>query len=123
VNTRIEYLYRDASNYKQFVSVVLSGEITAEEIRHIADCLDSGEFFVPAQVGLEELQSRMPSFPDPDVDHVWHELDVQSGITLTEDAPTIDLDVHRFAGMFTGQWDLAAGMKRLGLPPPWIDCE
>jgi hypothetical protein len=122
MNTRIEYLYRDAANYKQFASVVLSGEITAEEIAHIAGCLDSGEYFIPAQVGLEELQRRMPSFPDPDADHVWHELDV-AGITLTEDPPTTDLDVHRFARMFTGQWEIDAAMKRLGLPPPKIDCD
>lgn len=123
MNTRIEYLYRDASNYKQFASVVLRGEITANEIHHIASCLDSGEYFIPAQVGLEELQRGMPSFPDPDTDHVWHELDTKTGISLTEDEPTLDLDVHRCASMFTTRWDVEAAMKRLGMPPPWIDRE
>lgn len=123
MNTRIEYFYGDAANYKQFASVILPGEITGEEIRHIAPCLDCGEYFIPAQVGLEELQRRTASFPDKDVDHVWHELDTTTGITLTDAAPTTDLDVHRFAGMFTRQWDIAAAMKRLGLPMPWIDRE
>jgi hypothetical protein len=59
----------------------------------------------------------MPSFPDRDSDHVWHELDVQSGISLTADPPTAELDAHTFALMFTGQWDIEAAMKRLGLPP------
>jgi len=110
VNTGIEYWYRDAANYKQFETVILPGEITPEEIGHIACCPDSGEYFIPAQVGLEELQRRMRSFPDPEADHVWHELD--------EDAPTTELDVHGLANQFTGQWDINAAMKRMGMPPP-----
>ncbi|MGA3028249.1 MAG: hypothetical protein ABSF98_26165 [Bryobacteraceae bacterium] len=116
MNTRIEYLYRDAGNFKQFASVVLEGEITTRDREAIAAALDSGEYFIPSQVGLGDLQAP---FPDPDLDHVWHELDVKSGITLTADAATCNMDVHRFASMFTGQWDVTVAMKRLGLPPPF----
>lgn len=118
MNTRIKYLYRDAGNYKQFGSVVLSGAITPQEVQTIRTGLESGEYFIPSQVGLADLQPNMPSFPDRDSDHVWHELDPQSGISLTGDPPTADLDVHVFAAMFTGPWNTEAAMKRLGLPFP-----
>jgi hypothetical protein len=116
MNTRVEYVYRDADNYKQFASVVLMGEITPEERARIAAGLDGSECFIPSQVGLEDLQPRMPFFPNPDSDHVWHELDTSLGITLVDYPPTEDLDVHVFASKFTGEWDIPAAMKRLGLP-------
>ena len=116
MNTRVEYLYRDADNYKQFASVVLSGEITPEERARIATALDNGEYFIPSQVGLEDLQTRMPFFPNPDSDHVWHELDANLGITLVDYPPTGDAGIHEFASKFTGEWDIPAAMKRLGLP-------
>jgi hypothetical protein len=117
VNTRVEYRYRDAANYKQFASVVLGGEITPEERQRIRAALDGGEYFIPSEVGLTDLQPRMPAFPDPEIDHVWHELDVADGITLTDDPPTHELAIHEFAAGFTGRWDVAAAMRRLGLPP------
>ncbi|MGA2186362.1 MAG: hypothetical protein ABSH47_25380 [Bryobacteraceae bacterium] len=118
MNTRIRYLYRDAGNYKQFASVVLGGAITLQEAETITAGLESGEYFIPSQVGLPDLQPNMPSFPDHDADHVWHELDVHSGISLTADPATADLDIHAFAAMFTGRWDITEAMKRLGLPYP-----
>jgi hypothetical protein len=116
MNTRIEYLYRDAGNYKQFGSVVLRGAITPQEIGTIKAGLESGEYFIPNQVGLPDLQPNMPGFPDRDADHVWHELDAQWGISLTADPPTSELDVHAFALMFAGRWDIVGAMKRLKLP-------
>jgi hypothetical protein len=112
---RIEYLYRDAANYKQFASVVLVGAITSQELHTIAAALDSGLYFIPSQVGLPDLQSAMSGFPDPESDHVWHELDVQEGISLTTDPATETIDVHAVAGMFTGHWDIRAAMQRLGM--------
>jgi hypothetical protein len=116
MNTRIEYLYRDADNYKQFGSVVLRGEITSQERERIKASLDSGEYFIPSQVGLPDLQPKMISFPDRDADHVWHELDVESDISFTTEPPTAHLDVHAFVTMFNGDWDVDAAMKRLNLP-------
>lgn len=116
MNTRVEYLYRDADNYKQFAWVVLGGEITPEERAHITAALNDGEFFIPSQVGLEDLQPHMPLFPNPESDHVWHELDTDLGITLVDYPPTQNLDVHEFTSKFTGEWNIPAAMKRLGLP-------
>lgn len=51
-NTRISYLYRDASNYKQHNEVVVPGTFTQEQIEAIIGCLDAGEYFIPVQVGF-----------------------------------------------------------------------
>jgi hypothetical protein len=42
-NTRIDYMYRDGSNYKTYLYAIFPGEITDEEKRQIAEHLDEGE--------------------------------------------------------------------------------
>ena len=54
MNTKITYLYRDASNYKVWNEQVLKGTITDDQIRIICGCLLDGEFFIPFKVGLPE---------------------------------------------------------------------
>jgi len=54
LNTKIEYLYRDASNYKVYNECVVKGIVTAEQRKEIVDCLNEGEYFIPSQVGLPE---------------------------------------------------------------------
>jgi len=74
MNTLLEYLYRDASNYKQFGSVVLQGSISVKDIRPL---LIDGEYFIPSQVGLPDLQHKFKEqefeYPTGD-DHAWHEI-------------------------------------------------
>ena len=43
MNTKIKYMYRDADNYKDFTTVVVSGKITKEQIERIMDKLEDGE--------------------------------------------------------------------------------
>ena len=77
-NTRIEYTYRDASNYKASKKLVLMGPLSDNEIAEIQAELDEGAWFVPGQVGLEDLQDSFTgclSWWDPEQDHVWHELE------------------------------------------------
>lgn len=70
MNTKIEYLYRDADNYKVWSVCVISGELTKEQRQTIHDCLDMGEFFIPGAVGLPENR-----FPDiTEADHCWFEM-------------------------------------------------
>ena len=52
-NTKVEYMYRDGSNYKIRQSVVLRGTLTKKEIDQIFSKLD-GIWFIPRQVGLPE---------------------------------------------------------------------
>jgi len=112
MNTKFEYLYRDASNYKQFASVVFAGEITDEERDLLLDNLEDGENFIPSDVGLEDLQPRMVSYPSTD-DHVWHEIEI---ITLVDDEPTQPLNIHEFVEKFKDvEWDVVKAAEKHGI--------
>ena len=70
MNTRVEYLYRDADNYKVYNVCVISGMLTQEQRQAICGCLDMGEFFIPSAVGLPENR-----FSDiTEADHCWFEM-------------------------------------------------
>lgn len=117
MNTQISYLYRDASNYKQHNKVTLAGEITDAEKRLILGKLEEGEYFIPSQVGLDDLQPRMIGFPDAQDDHVWHELR-EDDFELVDGGPTVgvEMDIHQFAKKFDGiEWDVCGACDRLGL--------
>ena len=84
-NIRFAYMYRDASNYKQYGEVIFSNEThpLVEEIeKQIRSFLNDGEFFIARQVHLEER------FFDTlyDDDHPWHEF---VRVEATDD-PTFD---------------------------------
>ena len=87
VSTKVTYLYRDGSNYKQWNEVIVSGALDPDAIAH---CLREGDFFIPQAVGLPALQNRFATqgydFPTED-DHVWHEIDA---IEPTLEPPTLD---------------------------------
>ncbi len=110
MNTRIIYLYRDASNYKQLKEIVVEGTITIDDI---SDCLSEGEFFIPFDVGLEELQTRFGEV-DMDVDHIWHEMDV---LTPTIKAPTIEVTAVQLMKLFLkakeNGWNEGSAIARL----------
>jgi len=47
LNTKLTYLYRDGSNYKQWDDVVLAGAVDPEMIRRH---LWEGDFFIPRRL-------------------------------------------------------------------------
>lgn len=96
MNTKVSYMYRDASNYKEGHSEIFTGEITPEQEQLIRDNLYDGDGFIPQQVGLEALQIRMMSFPSED-DHCWHEL---VEFTLTKQTSTRGKKISEFANRF-----------------------
>jgi hypothetical protein len=69
-----DYLYRDASNYKAWGSLLLEGGATKEDIGVLRTRLDSGEFFIAEQVGVPALYAELWKLSDgpSDDDHVWH---------------------------------------------------
>ena len=67
VNTSFEYLYRDAANYKVFETVVFCGAL---RMKDLTPFLHEGEFFIPTQVGLTDLQPSVKT----EFDHGWHEI-------------------------------------------------
>ena len=58
----MEYLYRDADNYKAFGKILLSGNVTESYVAEIKSFLDFGEIFVAEQVGIPALYSQLWEF-------------------------------------------------------------
>lgn len=102
-NTRISYLYRDASNYKQHNEVVVPGIFTPEQIEAIIGCLDAGEYFIPVQVGFPE--ERFEDITEDD--HCWFELS-RYGFEETDAEASIDMAPDEVVAKFLeakGNWD------------------
>ncbi len=102
MNTRISYLYRDASNYKMPNEAVVAGSITECQIDLIIDSLDEGEYFIPRMVGLPE--KRFGEFTEDD--HCWFELR-REGFKATTEEPNVDMTADELAGKFfaaKGNW-------------------
>ena len=75
--TRIHYMYRDASNWKFWGSVVVDGELNFERLQPY---LFDKEFFVPHRVGLDHLLEQ----PMNEDDHYLH--------TFVEFEPVLGLE-------------------------------
>jgi hypothetical protein len=82
VYTRVNYLYRDADNYKQFGSALLYGTISDEQKCIIAATLDDGDgHFIPDQIGWEHPGRNMSTWPSSS-DHCWAEIDMEDATTF-----------------------------------------
>jgi len=85
-NTRLNYLYRDARNFKLFGSVVFSNptKLSIEEIKHkIESRLIDGMYFDPDEWGVPRLHAE--DF-DEELDHGWCEFD---GVEETTEKTTL----------------------------------
>ncbi len=113
MNTQIHYLYRDASNYKAHHEIIVHGKITFADI---TPHLESGEFFIPSQVGLPDLQSQLGKPTDDD--HAWHHLTPDDFIP-TSAPPTVKLTAcglrNRFRRAHAAGWDISTAMARNGI--------
>ena len=98
MNTRINYLYRDASNYKQFGEVVVEGPM---ERNQLGPLLKDQEFFIPSRVGMADLQPDMRT----EDDHIWHEIE---SLAQTSESPSLDITaeqlLQRFKYMSKNRW-------------------
>lgn len=95
MNTKIDYLYRDASNYKVWNSCVISGELSSSNIDEIMETLVDGENFIPRLVGMPE--TRFDSWTEDDTD--WFEL-YRSSFEPTNQPPTIDVSSDELVARF-----------------------
>lgn len=102
-NTKINYLYRDADNYKMHNEVVVKGKFTPEMQDTIKDALECGEYFIPSQVGLPE--KRFDNCTD--ADHCFFELDVDNDFVVTDEEPTVELTAEELTNAFANvaYWD------------------
>ncbi len=99
-NTRVEYLYRDASNYKKHNEVVVSGACSKEDIDYVMGEVTD---FIPEQLGLPLLR------PDDNItedDHCYAEL---ISIEETDEPATISMTWEELLSAFKeaidGGWD------------------
>ncbi len=106
MNTQINYLYRDASNYKKHQSVVVEGTFTDEQMKAIDKSLSEGLYFIPRQVGLPE--ERFDEVTEDD--HCWFEISIED-FKQTSNEPTELItakDVYEgFARAGKEGWDVA----------------
>lgn len=106
-NTSISYQYRDADNYKTSREVVLAGTLTDEQIEAILARRSDGQFFIPSQVELEDLQETLQAYDTTpsEADHAWHELE-REDFAATDADPTTSLTVAELAANFAAvEWD------------------
>lgn len=116
MNTKILYLYRDASNYKAHNEAILAGEMTREHVRRITARMND-EYFIPRDVGLPE--QRITDYRTDD-DHCWFEWELGEsddgelyGFELTDETPTINMTVDELAQRFEAvqKWDETSWME------------
>lgn len=99
-NTAIEYVYRDASNYKWFETVVVRGSLKYEDLQPY---LINGEFFVPGNVGLKSLT---PEVRNED-DHDWHAIFALTPTDQPSTAGSAEDLVKRFQIQHRTSWSHA----------------
>ena len=86
-NTRLNYMYRDASNWKCPQDVVLPGVMTDEVFLELTACCEDGnEMFIPEQVGLDLIRD----WETTEDDHPYCEL---VDFELVHNRPTTDMTI------------------------------
>lgn len=71
----LEYLYRDASNYKAYGEALFTGLLRENTASLVKDLLVDGLYFLPGRVGIDTLHDtlfKLSGGPIED-DHPWHE--------------------------------------------------
>lgn len=76
MNTRLDYLYRDAANYKTHGTHVFAGPPEAPLIDRLRAALFDREYLVASQVGIPAVAPWMlgDATYDESVDHLLHEV-------------------------------------------------
>jgi hypothetical protein len=78
-----EYLYRDASNYKVWGTLLLDGVANETDLHVLASKFESGGLFIAEQLGIPALYADLWEFsngPTED-DHVWHTFHALRAVT------------------------------------------
>jgi hypothetical protein len=113
MNTELHYTYVDASGYKQDKTVIIAGEVTPAQVEPY---LAEGLYFIPSQVGLEDLQEGFLAYgPLGEDDHVWHTIE-EGDITLTAQEPTMTITAGELLQAFAqGTWDVSTACEAHGI--------
>lgn len=92
LNIKLNYLYRDFSNYKQFGSIVFTNpsQLTVEAVTNKVLCsLIDGEYFEHTKWGIPSLFFDSHN----EDDHNWHEFE---DIVATNESPTDKRTIEEF---------------------------
>lgn len=95
MKTLIPVSYSDATNSGAWTDYLLSGSLDEAMLDRLRATLDSGEQFVPTQLGLDHLGAARwdgidnVGFPDDELDHPWHVLHLDRVQVLADDADVI----------------------------------
>jgi len=93
------YRYVDKTNCQQYTAIIVSGTLTWEQI---TPYLIRQHSFIPAQIGLEDLQKR---FALPGADQPWHQIEPEY-IRPTEATPTVSFSAEELLLRFANaNWD------------------
>lgn len=123
MNTQLALMYRDASNYKISLDVVLAGVLSEPDIAEIKNKLVDGQFVIAHQIGLPTPSVRFASkysFPTED-DHVYTTLsDFEDETPTPQSLITDDDQILMSTSDFMARiravvWDEGAEMQRLGM--------
>ena len=81
-----EYLYRDASNYKAWGELLLSGIPSQSDIATLRACLESDLYFVAEQVGIPAIYKELWDLSGGRTsdDHALHEFVALRVATVSE---------------------------------------
>lgn len=93
LNLKMNYMYRDGANYKQFGYVIFkkASFLTPNQAsQKLKEKLISNEFFIPQDWGLPRLQKYAY---DPEIDHEWHEFE---SFEWTDEDVTDNRDLSSF---------------------------
>lgn len=114
----LEYLYRDAGNYKAFGEVLLTGAWSPDRASRIEELLGGERWFVAAQVGVPPLHHQLWAFSGgpTDDDHAFHEL-VRIRPAVEEDRA---LELWGQLYELEARLTEAARAPRTQLSPNWI---
>jgi hypothetical protein len=95
MNIKFCYLYRDASNYKQFNEIVFANpnQIPSDKIQAIIRSKLIEEcWFIAKDWNVPDLHFKEYSW-DNDLDHEWHEFDC---VEETTEAKTVHTSIDEF---------------------------
>lgn len=103
MSTRISYLYRDASNYKQAGSITIIEELTEVQRAVIAATLNDGQFFIPEQVGFPNPRDQFEKLSEED--HCWCELEPAYAFENDASQPTDPRSANEVVAAFVDAAD------------------
>jgi hypothetical protein len=96
-NTKIEYMYRDASNYKFYGEFIVYSKLSLTDIQPY---LFDAEFFVPHKVDLQHLLN----LPINDDDHYLHSFVSFNDTTNSQVICTAGEMIRKFKDAYETGW-------------------